>query len=476
MNPDGRVKLGLGRPALHGHRKALDDLAGLGTDHVAAQHPVGRRVNHEFHECPFGPAAQRMLEGSEARGVDVDGRVALARLVLGQTDCANRRVAEDCGGHIGVVGLGRPVVKQGLGHSLALGNGHGRQVQPVGAIANGKDVRHCGARVGVNRDRANVVHLHPSGFEPDIVGVRQTPGGVHDQVGFQTRAVSEGGCEPTVVFVDPGDIGLETQIDLALAHLLGQHAADIGIKATQKQLTPVQLGHLNAEAVENRGKLDRNIAPANDDDPLRQAVQIKRFVGRDGVFDAGDLGQIRPAAGRHQDVLGRIRAAVDGNRVRIDEPRPALDNLRPGVAQQVAIDAVEAFDLHVFIGDQGRPIDARLTHAPAKAGRVFKMIPKLGRIHKQLFWNTADIHARSAQVAFLNNGHPRAIGCGHAAGAYSARAGTDHKQVIVIRTHAAYLSAKMSSAFSCRIISGSRGSPSARALFVGRVRATGEQA
>ena len=42
VDADGLVERLLGRPGLHRHRDTLEDLAGLGADHVAAQHPCRR--------------------------------------------------------------------------------------------------------------------------------------------------------------------------------------------------------------------------------------------------------------------------------------------------------------------------------------------------------------------------------------------------------------------------------------------------
>src|SRR5688572_9786021 len=50
MDADGRVELRLGRAELHRDGDALDDLAGVGADHVRADHALGGSSHHELHE------------------------------------------------------------------------------------------------------------------------------------------------------------------------------------------------------------------------------------------------------------------------------------------------------------------------------------------------------------------------------------------------------------------------------------------
>ena len=49
------------------------------------------------------------------------------------------------------------------------------------------------------------------------------------------------------------------------------------------------------------------------------------------MLDAGDAaGIVRPAAGRDQDLVGGVAAAVDLDRVRIDDDAAPLDQLDTG--------------------------------------------------------------------------------------------------------------------------------------------------
>ena len=88
------VELGLGGAAFHGDGDALDDLAGLGADHVAADHPVGLAVDDQLHEGFFVAPGQGVLHGPEAALVYLHISALLTPLGLGPSDAADWRVAE----------------------------------------------------------------------------------------------------------------------------------------------------------------------------------------------------------------------------------------------------------------------------------------------------------------------------------------------------------------------------------------------
>jgi len=65
MDTDGRIELRLGRAAIKRNRKALDDLPGVGTDHMTAKHAVGFSIDDQLHHRPFVAAGQSVLERFE---------------------------------------------------------------------------------------------------------------------------------------------------------------------------------------------------------------------------------------------------------------------------------------------------------------------------------------------------------------------------------------------------------------------------
>src|SRR5690606_41444148 len=122
-------------------------------------------------------------------------------------------------------------------------------------------------------------------------------------------------------------------------------------EAVQKQVTPVDLYRLGAHATEDRGEFNRDIAAAQHQDPARQAFEIEGCVRGDGVLFAGDVGHLGPAAGGHQDMPRRVALTVDLYGMRVGQAGVALVQRHAAAHQQVAVDAVQAFDFAVFVGD-----------------------------------------------------------------------------------------------------------------------------
>src|SRR5579862_7216783 len=146
-------------------------------------------------------------------------------------------------------------------------------------------------------------------------------------------------------FLDPRNLATGVDLDAAVAHLLRQGDPDIVIKTVKQLLAADDLDNLGAEAAKDAGEFDRYIAAADNHDPARQLGQIERLVRRDDMLDAGQLGRGRMAAGGDHDVVGGVAAAVDLDRMRVDNDGASLDQRDIGVFQQRAIDAFESVEL-----------------------------------------------------------------------------------------------------------------------------------
>jgi len=62
MNPDRCVELRLGCAAVKRDGQALNDLSGVGANHVATKDAVCGSLDNEFHHRPFVAAGERELE------------------------------------------------------------------------------------------------------------------------------------------------------------------------------------------------------------------------------------------------------------------------------------------------------------------------------------------------------------------------------------------------------------------------------
>ena len=210
-------------------------------------------------------------------------------------------------------------------------------------------------------------------------------------------------------------------------------ATHCAIETAQEHLAAIEQRGLCAQTLEDRGELDGNVAAADHQYAARQLLQVERLVGADRQLLAGYVRQLRPAPGGNQDVPGTVGLAVHFDLVRAEDARMAFQQADAAVDQQIAVDAVEALDFTVLVGDQRGPVEIRLTQVPAETGGLLEVLGEVGAIDQQLLRHAADIDAGAAQVAALGHRHAGTETGGEACRTNAAGAGTDHEQVEVMR-------------------------------------------
>ena len=217
-------------------------------------------------------------------------------------------------------------------------------------------------------------------------------------------------------------------------------AANLLVEAAQEELATVDQGDLAPEPGQDTGELDADVAAPDHREALRQTLQVKGLVRGDGVLDAGDLRPVRPASGRHQDVLGADLAPhpvaeIDLHPVRVDQTRPTLEEFHTCAFEQPAVDPVQPLDLPVLVGEETRPVESGLASRPAETGSLPVVVGEPRGAHQELLRHAADVHTRAAQVAGLGDCHPRAVAGRHPGGAHTARTCADHEKVVVVVRH-----------------------------------------
>src|SRR3546814_6431676 len=81
-----------------------------------------------------------------------------------------------------------------------------------------------------------------------------------------------------------------------------------------------------------------------------------------------------------------------------------LQSLHAGIGQQRLVDALQAVDLPVLVGDQGRPVEAGGRHRPAEAGGILEVLVEVGGVGQQLFRHAAADDAGAAVAVGLGDG------------------------------------------------------------------------
>jgi hypothetical protein len=111
----------------------------------------------------------------------------------------------------------------------------------------------------------------------------------------------------------------------------------------------------------------------------------------------------------------------------------AAKNLHTRIHENSLIHPVQAVDLAVLVGDQARPVEARLRNAEAEVGGVLQVVAEMRGVGKQLLRNAADVDAGAAEAVRFGDRDARAERGRDAAGAYPAGAAADGEKVVVER-------------------------------------------
>ena len=145
--------------------------------------------------------------------------------------------------------------------------------------------------------------LTPTASMPRFGDVGLAADREHDAVGLDLAAVAERrGIARSVALlapVDRRDDVPDDHLDAARLHFAAQMGAHVVVEPAQNVLAAIDQRHPRAEAGEDAGELDRDVAAALDHDLARQRRQVEGVVRRDGVLDARDgvPGKRRAAGG-----------------------------------------------------------------------------------------------------------------------------------------------------------------------------------
>jgi hypothetical protein len=117
--------------------------------------------------------------------------------------------------------------------------------------------------------------------------------------------------------------------------------------------------------------------------------------------------------------------------VRIHHVRTTTENLDTGFRQNALVDAVEACDFLVLVGEQRLPVEARLADCPPISRGDVEILAPVRGVGEKLLWDAADVDAGAAEAVGLGDRYARAVGRRDAAGANAARAASDGEEVVV---------------------------------------------
>ena len=156
--------------------------------------------------------------------------------------------------------LTRP--EDAVGEGTTFINGHRREVDPIGDIADGMDVGNRGAGVGIDPD-ATVLDRHAGSIQPKIRKPGATPGGHQHTAASQRLTIAQPRRQRPGLSLHGHHRLLQQHLDALLTHATQHGIGQLGIKTAQQARTTHHLGDRNTKAPQDAGELAGNEACAH---------------------------------------------------------------------------------------------------------------------------------------------------------------------------------------------------------------------
>ena len=309
-------------------------------------------------------------------------------------------------------------------------------------VADGEDVRHSGALLGVDGDEAALVHRHARLVGIDFLAVRTPPDRHQHLVEDLCRAfalgVLEGDLEPVLLGLDLGDLGLQQDLGIAPLDALVQRLDHVLVGAGDDLVHQLDHGDLGAERVIDAGHFQPDDAAAQHQHLLGDLVQFQRagridhpgiVIGHEGQGDR--LGSGGDDALIEADI-GHALIGLDRDHVGTGEAPVAIDHLHLAGLGQAREPAGELLDHRFLPAAQRVQVDLRSREPDAVIGHFLGLGDHLRGMEQRLGGDAADIQADPAEIGILlDQHHLLAQVGGPEGGSIAARAGAEHDHLAV---------------------------------------------
>jgi hypothetical protein len=302
---DGLADIHRVRAHLDGEAHFADHVAGAGADDGAADHAVGFGVEDQLGEAVVGAVG----DGAAAGGPRELGGLHLLAFGLGlgfgvADPCHFRVGVGDAGDHGGVEG--RLVAGGDFGGHVGFMHGLVGEHGLADDVADGEDVGHVGAHLGIDGDEAAVAHDHAGLVGADLLAVGRAARGLQDHVvldRFRRSAFAfEAHVEAVFLRLDGDRLGLQHDLVEAAGVLLFPHLDGVAVGALHQAVHHLDHVDAGAEGGIDGGHFEADDAAADDQHLARHEAQLERAGGIDDARVAGMKGRCTaalPAAMMH---------------------------------------------------------------------------------------------------------------------------------------------------------------------------------
>ncbi len=227
---------------------------------------------------------------------------------------------------------------------------------------------------------------------------------------------------------------MQNDRDAAPLHGAVHRGANVIVKGAEDLRAAVQQRCLHAEASHDAREFDRHVAGADDDDALRQFVQVEHRLRCDGVLHPRHVRRpvgVSPGRDEYVACFVDLTAAGESDPAVTLKDGTVFDDGDPGGVQATDIGAVQATDLRVEIRAKLGPIEGGFTDGPSETDTVLELIAKPGRVDHQLLRDASANDARPADAIGFGERHFRPVTGGNPRGPYAARTASDDEEIKV---------------------------------------------
>ena len=245
-----------------------------------------------------------MLEGPEFTAEYSDTRKNLAGVSFTETDRPDVGVGKDCRRDVLVVHFPLASPEQAVHQGHGLTQCDRSELHARSDVSDGVNRWHRTFVAVIDVDRSVLALLDADRLEAQAIDVGHPAGRIKHRVRLDAAAVGQQRAKPIAGFFDRQHVGRGVQIDPVLAHLRFDEAAHVVVEAAQHPGSAVQLGHFRAQPVEDGREFARDVAAANDEQSLRERVEVEHAVGADNQFVSRKKWDARGPPSSDQDVTG----------------------------------------------------------------------------------------------------------------------------------------------------------------------------
>mmetsp|Transcript_11914 Transcript_11914/g.49717 ORF Transcript_11914/g.49717 Transcript_11914/m.49717 type:complete len:344 (-) Transcript_11914:517-1548(-) len=343
MHTDRFVKVLLCGSSFHGNSYELNHFSRGRFQDVTTDYFLGLPLHNQLHESSLPHSSESMLHRFEVSFVYVNLLVLLSCLLLGQAASPDHRIGENRCWYILVVHISWLIPIERIREAVALCQRDRSQLNTISNITNGVNVGDVCLAPLVDLDLAVRSELDAYVLETNTAAFRGSSSCIHNLINFEDATVPKSYFEGSVFLLfDLLNVRIEFYINSSCYHLIPKALPDVSIEAPKKQISSVQLRYFGSIAVEHVCKLDCDVTPSDDEEPLRNIGQEKHFVRSYDMLTSWEVWHLGPPSSCDENSFSAIGLVPYCDCMFVFQSGSAIDYLDAGAAKYIAVNSVQS--------------------------------------------------------------------------------------------------------------------------------------